>query len=514
MRVSAFICMVNSRIILFLGFLISALSTEAQNNFWTQQYGALSTLTAGAQVAGVRDNSAIYYNPGAMGFIQSSKISLSANLYDLELIKLKNVAGEGLDARSTRVLLYPQFTGGCFELKKTPKLKLFYGLLMRNRTSIRYNVETQMFYDVIKGAPGNEFYKARLEYDYNATETWAGLGLGYKINNMFSAGISVFGSYTNIENRIAVAANADAIQTDTMGHVVPYTATVNELSSFRMDNVNLIFKIGFAAEFNKLKLGLAITLPSARLFGQGNISKSVEGYNLNVYSPDTTSVTFKYPSFVISDAQTAVKTYYKTVPSFALGAEYAIQKFRLSVTAEYFLGVPGYDIIHGTDRAVLRPTTAYGGGVVQDFLVVRTQSKGVVNAALGVSYKINDKFKVLTGFRTDFNNRMRFSPSTNGINLNSLNPSYWHLLHFSAGASYNRGANDITIGVNYAFGIAADRGEAVNFTDPQQELLLRGAPVKDMRTQVNSVSLIIGYTYFFRGSPRSSEPAAKRMIDW
>jgi hypothetical protein len=109
---------------------------------------------------------------------------------------------------------------------------------------------------------------------------------------------------------------------------------------------------------------------------------------------------------------------------------------------------------------------------------------------------------------------MRFSPSTNGINLNSLNPSYWHLLHFSAGASYNRGANDITIGVNYAFGIAADRGEAVNFTDPQQELLLRGAPVKDMRTQVNSVSLIIGYTYFFRGSPRSSEPAAKRMIDW
>ena len=46
-------------------------------------------------------------------------------------------------------------------------------------------------------------------------------------------------------------------------------------------------------------------------------------------------------------------------------------------------------------------------------------------------HRSNDKYKLITGFHTDFNNQIRFTPNTIGVNINSLNPSYWHLLHFS-----------------------------------------------------------------------------------
>jgi len=73
-------------------------AAHAQNHYWNQQFGAANTLTGGAEIAGVRDNTALFYNPGAMGFITTNKISLSANIYEAEMVKLKIVAGRGQDA--------------------------------------------------------------------------------------------------------------------------------------------------------------------------------------------------------------------------------------------------------------------------------------------------------------------------------------------------------------------------------------------------------------------------------
>ena len=58
-------------------FFINAHSQE--NNYWYNQVGVRGTLLSGAVTAGVRDNSATYYNPGALGFLKSSSISLSTN---------------------------------------------------------------------------------------------------------------------------------------------------------------------------------------------------------------------------------------------------------------------------------------------------------------------------------------------------------------------------------------------------------------------------------------------------
>ena len=40
------------------------------DHYWSQQYGAESTLMGGAMVGGAGDNSAVYYNPGSAGINQ------------------------------------------------------------------------------------------------------------------------------------------------------------------------------------------------------------------------------------------------------------------------------------------------------------------------------------------------------------------------------------------------------------------------------------------------------------
>lgn len=66
---------------------------------------------------------------------------------------------------------------------------------------------------------------------------------------------------------------------------LPYIATVDQYASLRMDHVNFIGKIGFAADFKPFLFGLTITLPSPKIFGTGTMTKSLEGHNLNFHIP-------------------------------------------------------------------------------------------------------------------------------------------------------------------------------------------------------------------------------------
>lgn len=483
----------------FLPFL-SLSFAYGQNHYWSQQYGAVNTLIGGSNVAEVRDNAAIFYNPGAAGFIDHNKISISANMYEAQFVNLKNGLGKGNDANSFRALIYPQFIGGSFFVKKLPKLKIMYGSLVRNRASLRFSVSSAGFDEVIPQSVGSEFYKSFYQHEYNTTETWAGVGLGYKFNKNIAAGFSFFGSYANYENVSRVSSSIDAFYNN-----IPYVASISEYSSTRFDHVNFVFKTGLAAEFNNLKLGLSISLPSIRVWGMGNLSKSFETLNLHYYAPDTTALFNRNPAFLISDEQRSLRSNYKLPASFALGGSYQFRKILFRLSTEIFLGVTEYVVIEGENQAKVRPTALYGNDVVNDFLVVKTKVSPVVNVSAGLIYKVKDNLKLLMGFRTDFNNNINFTSNSFAESYGSISPIQWHLLHFSGGASYFRGSSDITFGLNYSFGIKAQQNNMINLSEPRQDFLLRSAPNQDSKVSINNIGLVIGYTYFFRRNPKSSE---------
>ena len=115
-------------------------ASQAQNQYWAQQYGAQSALLGGAVIAGTENNSALYYNPALLARIENGHLSVSANAYGFEFAKLKNGAGTGLDLTSFQTLIYPQIISGMIALKKAPKFKLGYGILTRFSNRMKLNM--------------------------------------------------------------------------------------------------------------------------------------------------------------------------------------------------------------------------------------------------------------------------------------------------------------------------------------------------------------------------------------
>ena len=99
--------------------LLPVLAAAQDMNYWTNQFGTRSALMGGAVVGGIKDNTAVYYNPAALAFIDSASVSASANIYRLENIKLTNAVGEGKNFSSLNLGSIPLLVRRTGESKKS-----------------------------------------------------------------------------------------------------------------------------------------------------------------------------------------------------------------------------------------------------------------------------------------------------------------------------------------------------------------------------------------------------------
>ena len=118
----------------------SEICVNAQDDhYWSQQYGAESTLLGGAMVGGAGDNSAVYYNPGALAFITNPSLSIDANVYRMDKTLITDGAGNGLNLNSAQISIYPQIISGMLKLVKNERFRFSYTLLTRNHNNILMN---------------------------------------------------------------------------------------------------------------------------------------------------------------------------------------------------------------------------------------------------------------------------------------------------------------------------------------------------------------------------------------
>lgn len=502
--------MQKQKIILFFLFLfIFEMENFAQNHFWAQQYGAENTLLSGAVIAGTRDNSAMYYNPGGLGFIDVPKVSISATAYGVDLVNLKNGAGTDLDLRSNKLVIYPQIASGSLTIKKNPKFKMVYGTLIRYRTALHFEQQTTKNYDVFKNLPGDEFYDARVEYDFNSTGNWLGGAFAYRINEHCSIGYSQFFSYLNLQYRQSLNITSD----NKLRDIYFVSANYSNIN-FTINNINSIEKIGFAYEKKVrkkenliFKFGLTVTMPSLKIWSKSKVYQSLE---LNNIGDGTTSSldTVKSVSSILNNSNSNIKTNYKEAASIGIGMELEGKRFRMNFAAEYFIAIKEYNLIKDNSLTVKRPVINNSPEYVTDFMTVQQATNHIVNFAIGAEYRLKTKEKkenkfttwsLLAGARTDFNNhdiRYKKVKAVKG-SQEAFNPDNWRYIHFSLGASFDRKTDKISFGIDYGLGITNKTLQAVNISEPDAQNYLLGIKQNTVKPRIHSISLVMGYTYKF-----------------
>src|SRR5437763_1254540 len=100
-------------------------------NYNTFQVGSRSALMGGAVVGGVRDTSATFYNPGALGFVKNPGISVSANAFRFGKVTIADALGPGEDATASLLDPIPLLVSGILPVPTAPQWTLGYALVAR-----------------------------------------------------------------------------------------------------------------------------------------------------------------------------------------------------------------------------------------------------------------------------------------------------------------------------------------------------------------------------------------------
>jgi len=481
--------------IAFLAFFLVLFSEQASSqdhHYWNQLFGSRSALMGGAVVGGVRDTSAGFYNPGALGFINKPSLSVSANAYQLERLSVEDAIGTGVPLDSDQISVIPLLASGTLIFDRFPDHAFGYSLLTKNQSTIELSGRREKHLELIGDVnhsdgrvsfQGEEDFIGQLITSSKVTELWAGLSWAHKLRPHISMGATAFFALRNqsqSETLTARVVNGNTI------------ATADKVDYVDFWNIRTLLKWGITADLEELKLGLTITTPSRNLFGQGTVAGE-RSFN-NFYDPEQGQLVGE----LVSNRQENLDTTYKTPFSIAAGFEFALTpKTNLAGSVEWFNKQREYDVITPGAHSFLR-------NIIVDELIkfdetaeeeeraliqVKDAAERVVNFAVAIEHTFNKTTKGYLSFRTDH--------ETNpNIEENSLGLTNWDIYHFTVGTAFRRKRSELALGFTYSFGKPQD--DFIQFANLSKitEGNLFG---NSKRTTANydAFSIIVGYTYFF-----------------
>ena len=116
--------------------------------------------------------------------------------------------------------------------------------------------------------------------------------------------------------------------------------------------------------------------------------------------------------------------------------------------------------------------------------------------AIGWEHHINNKIIYHLGLRSDYS----YARTADRVNGLTIATAPYDIYHLSTGVSLRRKASRISIGLNYSFAFRKI-GQIINLTNPtvngNQNLFLFGRTQANATINYHSITLLIGYTYYF-----------------
>jgi hypothetical protein len=457
------------------------LSTAQDTHYNTQQFGTRSALMGGAVIGGVKDNTAIFYNPGSIGFIDTSSLSINANLYRLENIRIKNAVGNEKDFKGINVGTLPLLVSGMFK-SKNPRLKLGYGFAAPVDFQFKANARIAGNYQIAADteSPGLEEFIGQGLLQASVNETLVGMGIGYLLNEHWSIGITnqlVVRNHQFTDVRLTrFYLNTPALD----------LVSSNIWKTMKYFHMRYVPKIGIAYSAQKWDVGLTISAPGIRVLGSGSVAADV-AVNDVLYQGQRRDV-------MANDAQEKLKAKFKSPLKIGGGLNYKTARSVIGLSAEWCGAIKSYDVIRAKPAAFVRPVDLAPDLQSEDLLRVKESAKQVINLSIGYEYFLKPQLSLIGSIRTD---NSWFDSDI--LKQRGIKPqvSTWDIYHFTMGATFTRKRSTLSLGLLVSTGSDKEKSQGGNLSQPDEGNFLQGKTTIT-EASYSSFGFLFGYTFSFR----------------
>lgn len=448
------------------------LLSQTDAHYWTNQYGAKGLLLNGSVIASTEDETAIFYNPGAMGTGEEFGLSLSFLTPTYSILETRNFLGNGTKLKDRDFGFTSGFAAVGFRLFNNDKFRGGATTFTRFKSNLNYRGRE------VGRVPDSDLliFIGNLDFQRRLSERWIGFGASYQLGANISFGISQFIVFhsegTNIE-----------IGKEIVNRASPEKLIFGWRSKLKYNfnaSGGMVSKLGLSWQPPNFKFGLTLTTPTYNHIVR---SASFEFDDLRKPSPDTTLINANLSSLPLKN--------YKTPWSVGLGLDFAINSTtRISFSTEYFHEIKRYTLLQDKDD----PFDGFSLGDFAEEVSINTGNKKVINVALGIQRALTNESTLIFGFRTDFNQREEVEGFSDFAFL-AATPSVYH---FSAGGLFTVWGNQMSIGFDYGLGKRNNGQQLVDFTDITPNDLFTIKSSGNASSLYQSIVLVLTYDFIFK----------------
>ena len=444
---------------------LAPLSYAQDSHYWTSQYGTRATLLGGAVIGSVLDLSATYYNPGGLSLIEKPGRLMAAKVMQYPRVALVGGSAESVSLHSFSPGPAPSLIAGTIRLRGLRRHLFGFSYVARQDAKLGVSISETGLRDIFPDAPGQEDFTTQFRLDQKVAEHWIGLTWSYKATDHIGLGVTQFLAVRSHWSTIQ-----ESLETRTQANRVAMAFGSRQFSYIHF---RTLWKIGLAADFRDITLGLTLTTPSLSFGGSGST-----GINATLAGLDTDGDGLPDDSLA-ADYHGGVAAFFKTPFSIAAGMTFKIEKVRLYWTTEWFASLKPYAVLDA------EPFAAQSGGEIQSTDVTHELAP-VLNFGMGLEWFYSSRFKGYASFTTDYSSK-RTGTTTN------LAMSDWDIFHIVTGGELKFSGSSLTLGLGYSFG-SHEVGVEPDLIPPDAISVLWD-PSEGLRFRYAIYKLIVGFAF-------------------
>ncbi|MBN8221984.1 MAG: hypothetical protein J0L53_13755 [Spirochaetes bacterium] len=265
-----------SAFFLILAFAVPAFADLANGR--SLPIGDRSAFMANTGVADGRGSMAVLFNPGALGFVERSKIALSGNLYFNQWTDFDPLVRYGGESQSVRLSGFNSLPNSAVSIYKWGETTLAISVLVPDFSEIG----TLQKIDLTN-------YKAVVQFNSKEQDLWIGATIARVWREKYGIGLSVYGTRYSQRSAVSVIGSVTS-----GGTATELTSILNiEGAAHSIETV-----LGaFVKPMPWLAAGLKIAAPGIRISGSGSYyasTRATQGATQSIQTEDKPDIGYYY----------------------------------------------------------------------------------------------------------------------------------------------------------------------------------------------------------------------------